>query len=86
MKKAIIIKKAAIKIVKRYKEAAAEKIVTAPQMSGGGAEAEINVESAMAGTISGWISERRSNRQAEEVFAMSRISAWKNNRELLSQS
>lgn len=86
MEKAIIIKKAAIKIVKRYEEAATEKIIAAPQMLVGGAKAEINVERAIAGTIGGWISERRANRLAEEVFAMSRISAWKNTCELLRQS
>lgn len=53
MKKAIIIKNAAIKIVKRYKEAAAEKIAPAPQILVGGTKTEINVERAMAGTIGG---------------------------------
>ena len=77
--------KAAVKIIKRYKQAVTEK-TDQPTVSDGDAKAENNTERGMVDTIAGWISERRANKRAEEVDSMSRISQWKNDSEILSHS
>lgn len=77
--------KAVIKIIKRSKEAVAEKVAVAPEVLGGRAKAENIAERRMAGVVAGWISERCGSKCAEEVSALFKISAWKNSSEIIRQ-
>jgi vacuolar-type H+-ATPase subunit H len=68
-------KKVLIKVIKRNNKNTAKKICVVAPVNAAKIETDIQIE--MVKTVGNWISERRENGRAEQIFSDGKISAWK---------